>query len=171
MLEDPTQATALSPLDWIACASCRADSTSSSLNPGDFFLSTCGHVLCHACISASTSQHAQGDARTCPACGTTGPIVRLDEASDLQHVFRPLGNLVGELSMAAEWQIGNLVEQLRFFKAKCGEQKKMLARAGTELKRVKGIKACAARLIFIQISRQARALTPRDAQASRATRG
>ncbi|BGO97910.1 hypothetical protein JCM10021v2_001568, partial [Rhodotorula toruloides] len=141
MLEDRGQATALSPLDWIACTSCRTDCSSSSLNPGDFYLSTCGHTLCHACIAASTSHDARSDARTCPACGTTGPVVRLDQASDLQHCFRPLSDLVGELSMAAEWQVGNLVEQLRFFKTKCAEQKKMLARVGAELKKVKGIKA------------------------------
>lgn len=144
MLEDEGQATALSPLDWIACTSCRIDCSSSSLNPGDFYLSTCGHTLCHACIASSTSQNAQSDERPCPACGTFGPVVRLDQASDLQPCFRPLSDLVGELSMAAEWQVGNLVEQLRFFKAKCAEQKKMLARVGAELKKVKGIKACAA---------------------------
>ncbi|EGU12343.1 hypothetical protein RTG_01365 [Rhodotorula toruloides ATCC 204091] len=146
MLEDRGQATALSPLDWIACTSCRTDCSSSSLNPGDFYLSTCGHTLCHACIAASTSHDARSDARTCPACGTTGPVVRLDQASDLQHCFRPLSDLVGELSMAAEWQVGNLVEQLRFFKTKCAEQKKMLARVGAELKKVKGIKAQAEQL-------------------------
>ncbi|BGP30288.1 hypothetical protein JCM10296v2_002042 [Rhodotorula toruloides] len=143
MLKDPVQATALSPLDWIACTSCRTD---SSLNPGDFYLSTCGHTLCHACIAVGTSHDAQSDARTCPACGTTGPVVRLDQASDLRHCFRPLSDLVGELSMAAEWQVGNLVEQLRFFKTKCAEQKKMLARVGAELKKVKGIKAQAEQL-------------------------
>ncbi|BGO89807.1 hypothetical protein NBRC10512_007224 [Rhodotorula toruloides] len=146
MLEDEGQATALSPLDWIACTSCRTDCSSSSLNPGDFYLSTCGHTLCHACIASSTSQNAQSDERPCPACGTFGPVVRLDQASDLQPCFRPLSDLVGELSMAAEWQVGNLVEQLRFFKAKCAEQKKMLARVGAELKKVKGIKAQAEQL-------------------------
>ncbi|BGP23015.1 hypothetical protein JCM10295v2_001908 [Rhodotorula toruloides] len=142
MQEDLGQATALSPLDWIACTSCRGD----SLNPNELYLSTCGHTLCRACIAANTSQRSQNNARSCPACGMTGPVVRLDQASDLSHCFRPLSELVGELSMAAEWQVGNLVEQLGFFRTKCAEQKKMLARVGAELKKVKGIKAQAEQL-------------------------
>ncbi|POY76690.1 hypothetical protein BMF94_0282 [Rhodotorula taiwanensis] len=138
------QATARSPLEFVACSRCRA-SYSPELS---FYLTDCAHTLCQACTDASIAQSSAADPDrqplqdgiTCPACGHEGPVVQLDHAPALQHCFRPIQDLINELGMATEWQISNLVEQLAFFRDKCAEQKKMLAKAASELKKMRELK-------------------------------
>ncbi|GAA5862910.1 hypothetical protein JCM3774_006684 [Rhodotorula dairenensis] len=137
------QATARSPLDWVACSRCHAPYNP----PLPFFLTDCAHTLCQACtaqatqLTSASEAGAQGGAPVvCPACRHAGPVVRLDLAASLQHCFRPLQDLLGELGMAAEWQIVNLVDQLAYFREKCADQKQMLARAASELKKMRDLK-------------------------------
>lgn len=139
------QATARSPLDFVACSRCRQPYSPTL----PFFLTDCAHTLCQPCTGSAIQQEpaqqgsfasAQPDRLQCPACGHDGPLVRLDHAPALQHCFRPLQDLVGELGMATEWQIANLADQLAYFRDKCAEQKKMLARAATELKKMRELK-------------------------------
>lgn len=155
------QATARSPLEFVACSRCRA-SYSPELS---FYLTDCAHTLCQACTDASVAQSSAADPDrqplqdgiTCPACGHGGPVVQLDHAPALQHCFRPIQDLINELGMATEWQISNLVEQLAFFRDKCAEQKKMLAKAASELKKMRELKE------FVLVSRS-RSLTERRSQ-------
>ncbi|GAA5992533.1 hypothetical protein JCM10908_000867 [Rhodotorula pacifica] len=146
------QATARSPLEFVACSRCHA-AYSSTL---PFFLTDCAHTLCQACTANATQsvppsgptegENGLGEVTVCPACGHAGPVVQLDLASSLQHCFRPLPDLIGELGMAAEWQVVNLVDQLAYFREKCAEQKRMLAKAATELKKMRDLKEYASTL-------------------------
>ena len=135
------QATARSPLEFVACSSCHAPHATPTL---PFFLTDCAHTLCQTCTANATAQGegaaAGPEAISCPACGHAGPVVRLDLASSLEHCFRPLQDLISELGMAAEWQLVNLVDQLAYFRQKCADQKQMLAKAATELKKMRDLK-------------------------------
>lgn len=135
------QATARSPLEFVACSSCHAPHATPTL---PFFLTDCAHTLCQTCTANATAQGegaaAGPEAISCPACGHAGPVVRLDLASSLEHCFRPLQDLISELGMEAEWQLVNLVDQLAYFRQKCADQKQMLAKAATELKKMRDLK-------------------------------
>lgn len=138
--EASAQATARSPLEFVACSSCHAPHAPRL----PWFLTDCAHTLCQTCTASATAQAGGGasppHAIACPACGHAGPVVRLDLASSLQHCFRPLQDVISELGMAAEWQLVNLVDQLAYFRQKCADQKHMLAKAATELKKMRDLK-------------------------------
>lgn len=141
--DHPRAATARSPLELVACSRCRTAYTPATL---PFFLTDCAHTLCQACTSDATrststaSVSASADRVVCSACGHAGPVVRLDLAQSLQHCFRPLQDLLGELGMAVEWQTVNLVDQLAYFRDKCADQKNMLAKAAAELRKMRDLK-------------------------------
>lgn len=136
------QATARSPLEFVACSNCHAPHAPTA----PFFLTDCAHTLCQTCTANAAAAQGEGapagaaEGITCPACGHAGPVVRLDLASSLGHCFRPLHDLIAELGMAAEWQIVNLVDQLAYFRQKCTDQKQTLAKAATELKKMRDLK-------------------------------
>ncbi|GAA5951622.1 hypothetical protein JCM8115_005198 [Rhodotorula mucilaginosa] len=157
------QATARSPLEFVACSSCHAPHDATRTLP--LFLTDCAHTLCQSCTANATA-HGEGTQPpsgviTCPACGQAGPVVRLDLASSLEHCFRPLQDLIAELGMAAEWQLVNLVDQLAYFRQKCTDQKQMLAKAATELKKMRDLKDRVA-----ELSRQNEALQQQLAAAA-----
>ncbi|BGP14091.1 hypothetical protein JCM10213_002386 [Rhodosporidiobolus nylandii] len=146
--QQPQDPTHRSPLDFLACSSCHRPLNPSSNSPA-VWLTACAHTLCQDCLdqpTPATSAPAHPSEATCPACGQRGAVARLEtvlaegEARDLASCFRPLGELLGEVGMAAEWQLRNLADQLAFFQDKCREQKRMLASLAGKVKKQEGLK-------------------------------
>ncbi|GAA6058443.1 hypothetical protein JCM3770_005078 [Rhodotorula araucariae] len=144
---------AADPLRHVACSHCRSPCSCSSaslantapaaLGASQLSLAPCGHVLCDACTVQATTV----DPPACPVCGTQAHFVPLAQASpDLQACFRPLAGLAYDLGTAAGWQTAHLAEQLDYFKQKCAQQKRLLARAGHELQKIKSLKQQVAQL-------------------------
>lgn len=135
--------TEMNPLSFVVCSSCRRPYEATE-GPA-FSLTTCSHTICDTCAFPD-QQPPENVAELqvgCPACGSTGPILRLVEGGDLEGLapcFRPLSTLLDELGMAVRWQFGNISEQLSFFKRKCAEQRTTLSKLGGELKKMKVLK-------------------------------
>jgi len=137
------------PLAHLACSSCRTPLSASTASPSSLNLDSlsslapCGHILCSPCTASATQgAHGTGAPPLCPVCGTPGLVPRDQATADVLDCFRPLPDLAQELGTAAGWQTTHLAEQLDYFKAKCAQQKDVLARVGNELKKVKALKQC-----------------------------
>ncbi|GAA5906250.1 hypothetical protein JCM8208_000673 [Rhodotorula glutinis] len=140
------------PLSHLACSSCRTPLSSSTASPSlnlDLLasLAPCGHVLCSPCTTPATqAASTTGATPSCPVCGTPGLVPHNQATADVLDCFRPLTDLAQDLGTAAGWQTTHLAEQLDYFKAKCAQQKDVLARVGNELKKVKALKQQVAQL-------------------------
>ena len=146
-------ATRQSPLERIICASCRRN-----YSPSQFYLSSCPHVLCATCLypppSLPPPTLPSDTETTCPACDERTQILKLEfyapsldtqgneQLSALRHCFRPLGELVDELGMAAEFQTAGLVEQIDYLTDRVGRQRNVLDKVQVELKAHKSLKLC-----------------------------
>ncbi|GAA5971510.1 hypothetical protein JCM11641_000619 [Rhodosporidiobolus odoratus] len=132
-----------SPLDFVACSSCHRP-FSSSVNSPSFYLTTCAHTICEPCLFPPPATAPLPPDAPCPCCHVQGAVILLSQANlngNVDHYFRPVADMLGDLGMATEWQMQNLAQQLEFFKTKCADQKKMLAKAGGKLKKAGGLKA------------------------------
>lgn len=144
-------ATRQPPLERIICAACR-----TNYAPNQFYLSSCPHVLCATCLfpppSRPPSTLAPNTEILCPACHERTQILKLefdsppldstgnDQLTALKHCFRPLGDLVDELGMAAEFQTAGLVEQIDYLSDRVGRQRNVLDKVQVELRAHKSLK-------------------------------
>ncbi|GAA5868971.1 hypothetical protein JCM8547_003238 [Rhodosporidiobolus lusitaniae] len=141
------RSTQRSPLDWLACSHCHSPFSSLESPSTSCWISSCTHALCANCLFSPQAvlpdslQPVQG---ICPPCGETCTVVPLSsdtlEGSGVAHFFKPLATLTSEVGEAAAWQMEHLIEQLEYFKGKCGEQKKTLGKVAGQLKELQGLR-------------------------------
>ena len=146
-------ATRQAPLDRVICSACRRNYT-----PNEFYLTACPHILCSTCLfpppTLAPSTLPLDAQATCPACHEATSILKLEFDSPalnpnaneqiiaLRHCFRPLGELVEELGMAAEFQTAGLLEQVDYLTEKVARQRNVLDKVQVELRAHKQLKLC-----------------------------
>ena len=134
---------AVPPLDLTACAVC---ATSFNIGTAQFFVGSCAHVLCDACLVQNQARHSELSAR-CAYCEQTSQFLPLSPSfeglDDLIHCFRPLADLFDELRTSASFQFQNLVNRLNTAESKARKQKSVLVKLAHELKVAKNLKRSA----------------------------
>lgn len=148
--------------EFVACSACHRDylvadpsrrppeptdpALARSTAPLPFYLTTCHHTVCHSCLFASNpAPHPLDQIRlACPACQAITPLAPLDlddPTNDLAPFFRDPARLAETATMATQFQLSHLMDQISYLKPKCVQQKKNITRLLAEVKKGKEYKA------------------------------
>lgn len=129
--------------EYIVCSKCHL--TLDHSNQSQFYLTSCTHSLCAGCLWPSPSSppvdpHAVEV--VCPTCSFEGRIIKLDGRlpEGISHCFKPSRQLLDDLGIALEFQMGNLKEQVAWLKEKVVKQRAVLNKIKDELQRSREVK-------------------------------
>lgn len=137
-----------SPFDYIVCCKCRKDYSSGTASAAaePFYITACTHALCHSCLWPSPAvapPDPHSSLVNCPACGSQGRVIRLQEGDAMGGVgycFKPIRELLDELGVALEYQTGSLKDQLQWMKERVVQQRAVLNKVKDELSKSREVK-------------------------------